>query len=89
MRGVLFSQRADSLGWLRARPCFQKVKVAGGCQKVSAPVDAGQPQKAASWNNEVLYALLGSYIGDQLCGNSLLLVKIPVVLFCLWDLAFA
>lgn len=91
MRGVLFSQRADSLGWLHAHPCFQKVKVAGGCQKVSTPVDAGQPQEAASWNKEALQALLmGSYVGDHLRGNSLLLVEISIVLlFCLWGFAFA
>lgn len=55
------------------------------------PMDAGQPQEAASWDNDVRRALLmGSYLGGHLRGNSLLLVKIPVVLLCcLWDFAFA
>lgn len=42
VRRVLFRQRAE-ISRLVLCPCFWKVKVAGGCQKMNVPTEAGQP----------------------------------------------
>ena len=86
-RRCLFSQRAE-ISWLAKCPCLQKVKVAGGCRKVEAWVEAGWPQEGGNWNNnEVLLScgLVNWLFGDCLCCFLRFLLSL---LFCCGILSF-